>query len=142
MKSPQITQAICQLIDDITLVRENQSDVDQMYDNVVQLVFKEIKEMLPPVSKSGRRKNTPFRPYWCPELSELWRKAYGKEKNYVNIKGCKRTKEQLRLAFISARDCFDKSLRHRQRTYRRGMLVDIEQCDTSNPRKFGNIYTS
>ncbi len=136
MKSPQVTQAICQLIDDITLVRENQSDVDQMYDNVVQLVFREIKEMLPPVSKSGRRKNTPFRPYWCPELSELWRKAYEKEKVYVNFKGCKRTKDQLRLAFISARNCFDKTLRQRQRIYRRGMLIDIEQCDTSNPRKF------
>ncbi len=136
MQSPNISQAIGKLIDDILLVRENQGEVDHMYDKVVRTIFDEMQNKLTPISKTGRRKNTPFRPYWCAELSDLWRKTYDSERIYVKFKGHRTVKEQLRQNFISNRNNFDKTLRQKQRAYRRGLLVDMEECDTSNPRKF------
>ena len=38
--------------------------------------------------------------------------------------------------FCQVRDNFDKLLRRRQRAYRRGLLIEIEDCDTTDPRRF------
>ncbi len=138
MKSDRFNLVINELIDRILVTRDNQNDIDAMYDSLVKTVLAEMKENLTPLSKSGRRKNTPFRPYWCAELSQLWKRAHDMHNMYVRYKGHRSIKEQHRQNFTSARNAFDKALRTRQRSYRRGLLIDIEECDTSNPRKFWN----
>ena len=42
-----------------------------------------MNEKLTPLSKGGRRKFTPYKPYWCNELSRLWKIAHDKENVYV-----------------------------------------------------------
>ncbi len=84
----------------------------------------------------GRRKNTPYKPYWCDELSRLWKLAHEKEIIYTKFKGARRAEEQLRQQFKQARNNFDKLLKRRQREYRRGFLIIAERLNTSDPREF------
>ncbi len=124
------------LIDQINLSRETQCHVDELYENLLSIIINEMREKLSPISKCGRRKNTPYKPYWNEELSSLWKTAHMKESLYVKYKGARRVKQSLRQGFIVARNNFDKLLRQRKRSYQRGHLLDIETCNTNDPRKF------
>ncbi len=95
-----------------------------------------MRDILENVSRSHRRKNTPFKPYWCNELSDMWKAAYEKQRIYTQYKGHRNVKRVLREDFKAARNIFDKTLRKKQRAYRRGLLIEIEGCDTSDPRRF------
>ncbi len=136
MNSEQVRNVLLQLIDEINITRENQSCVDEMYSKVVNVIHAEMKDKLSPLSKSGKRKNTPYKAYWNENLSKLWKTAHEKESMYTKYKGNRRTKESLRQNFISARNAFDKLLKQRQRAHRRGTLIDIEECNTTDPRQF------
>ncbi len=136
MNSDTICNVIAELIENITLARENQASVDVAYNKVVEVVYKEMKDKLQSVSKSHRRKNTPFKPYWTDELSKLWKAAFEKEQLFLKYKGHRNTKKILKQDFITTRNTFDKTLRKKQRAYRRGLLLEIEDCDTSDPRRF------
>ncbi len=138
MKSEQVCSALCQLIDQINLSRETQQHVDKMYEKLLSIIVNEMREKLSPVSKCGRRKNTPYKPYWDENLSSLWKVAHEKEVLYVRYRGTRHVKQSLRQAFTIARNKFDKLLRQRKRAYQRGLLIDIETCDTKDPRKFWN----
>ncbi len=96
------------------------------------------KHKLPVVSKAARRKYTPYKPYWNADLSALWKSAHEKHTIYVRFKGPNHTKNVLKRRFADARDAFDKLLRKRKRAYSRGLLIDIEDCNTNDPRKFWN----
>ncbi len=89
-----------------------------------------------PAGGSSRRKHTPYKPYWDDTLTRLWHIANDKEKEFTRFKGHRRIKSTLRIAYANARNAFDKYLRQRQRAYRRGLLIDIEDCSTSDPRQF------
>ena len=138
MTSEPICEILSQLIDQINLSRETQRCVDEKYELLLSVIKDEMRDKLSPVSKSGRRKNTPYKPYWNDELSELWKIASSKESAYTRYRGPRRIKQTLRQAFLNARHNFDKLLRQRQRAYRRGLLIDIETCNTNDPRQFWN----
>ncbi len=110
-----------------------------MYDNLVNVIHNEMKDKLCPMSKSGRRKSTPLKPYWHQDLSNLWKITSEKENVYFQCKGNRNIKEQLRQSFKNARNNFDKLLKKRQRAYRRGFLLDVERCNTSDPKQFWKL---
>ncbi len=95
---------LLQLIDEINVSRESQSCVDEMYSKVVNVILNEMKDKLSPLSTNGKRKNTPYKPYWNENLSKLWKTAHDKELLYTKYKGNRRTKESLRQNFVSARN--------------------------------------
>ena len=136
MKSEHLRQIVSNLIDEINVSRETQQCVDVMYENLIKVVHNEMKDKLVPLSTGGRRKNTPYKPYWNNELSALWKAAHDKELLYTKYKGRRAVKESLRKDFISARNQFDKLLKRRQRNHRRGVLIEIERVNTSDPREF------
>ena len=136
MTSENFCNIINRLIDDITLLRESQSEVDQAYDKLVNVILKEMKDEIPMFSNTCRRKHTPFKPYWDENLTSLWRITNDKQRVYTRFKGHRTNKENLRKEFETARNRFDKYLRQRQRAYRRGLLIEIEECNTSDHRRF------
>ncbi len=81
MTSDGISNAINQLIDDINLLRENQTEVERAYDRLLDILIKEMNDKLSYV-KLGRRKQTPFKPYWVETLSNLWQMAQCKTKHF------------------------------------------------------------
>ncbi len=107
-----------------------------MYNKVIRVIHDEMQDKLVPLSKSGKRKNTPFKPYWNHELSDSWKIAHDKELLYTRFKGRRATKESLRRDFIVARDNFDRMLKRNQRKYRRGVLIEVEKVNTSDYRAF------
>ena len=82
MRSEQFCQLIIDLIDEINVCRETQNCVDEKYTDFVKIVHDEMNEKLTPLSKGGRRKCTPYKPYWTDELSRLWKLAHDKENIY------------------------------------------------------------
>ncbi len=71
--------------------------MDEKYDNFVKIVHDEMKDKLTPLSKGGRRKCTPYKPYWTDELSRLWKLAHDKENIYTRYKGARGIKNKLRI---------------------------------------------
>ncbi len=74
------------MIDVINVSRESQACVDEMYDKFVKTVHDEMSSKLTPLIGGGRRKNTPYKPYWCEELSHLWKLAHEKENDPTDKK--------------------------------------------------------
>ena len=127
---------LCKLIDEINCCRESQSYVDEKYEKLTNVILNEMEEKWSPISTCGRRKNTPFKPYWNEDLSSLWKLAHAKESTYVKCKGPRSVKQSLHRSFIIARNNFDKLLKQRKRLFQRVLLIDIETCNTQDPRKF------
>ncbi len=136
MNSESLCQVLNDLIDEINVTMETQSSVDKMYDKLLNVIHKEMQDKLTPIAKGGRRKNTPYKPYWNSDLSGLWKTAHEKELIYTRFRGRRAIKETLRRDFILARRKFDKLLKKRQRNYRRGVLIEIETVNTTDPRQF------
>ncbi len=136
MRSEHFCEIIVNLIDNISASRETQDCVDNMYNKLVGEIHKEMSSKLTPLSMGGKRKNTPYKPYWCNELSNLWKSAHEKEKVYIRYKGRRHVKEGLRQSFIRERDKFDKLLKRRLRDHRRGILINAERLNTTDPREF------
>ena len=80
--------------------------MDEKYSSFVRIVHDEMNEKLTPLSKGGRRKFTPYKPYWCQELSRLWKNAHDKENVYIRFKGARGIKNKLRVDFTKARDTY------------------------------------
>ncbi len=136
MNSEHLRQVIVNLIDEINVSRETQNSVNVMYENLIHVIQDEMKSKLEPISKGGRRKNTPYKAYWNNELSALWKTVHEKELVYTKYRGRRAVKESLRSDFRLAQQRFDKLLKQRKRNYQRGTLIEIERLNTSDPREF------
>ena len=78
------------------------------------------------------------KPYWCDELTDLWRKYHEKEKAFLRFKGPGRHKSKLRLEYKVAQQTFDKRKRQIEREHHKNKLIDIQKVCTDNPREFWN----
>ena len=72
------------------------------------------------------------KPYWCKELTLLWKEMKHKEKVFLKSKG----KGDERKSFTNARNKFDKLLRRMKRRYSVKEILNLETTCTNNPRKF------
>lgn len=93
--------------------------------------FKDINTKTTKKGLRGRQK-----PFWNPELSDLWKKACTEEKKYLKCKGPRREHEQRRTEFKQARRRFDNSYRKAEREYRKEQGKHISNLRTDNPKEF------
>ena len=68
---PAVRELLVKTIDRIEKIRNSQKDLDDTYTALISHFSKLTEE--PPVEQVGRSKSTPFKAYWCQELSESWK---------------------------------------------------------------------
>ena len=132
--------AIIELIENIEIVRETQSEVDNMYNRVCNLILTEMKRNIPTfdATRKSRRRYKHNKPYWNDELSGLWKIMRDKERIFLKCTQGKQIKHARRQEYKSAQDLFDKRLRQLERQYKRSLANDIETLSSNNPNEFWN----
>ena len=68
---PAVRELLIKMIDRKEKIRNNQRELDDTYNALISRFSKLTEE--PPVEQIGRHKSTPFKAYWCKELSESWK---------------------------------------------------------------------
>ena len=83
---------------------------------------------------SKRFKNR--KPYWSDELQHLWDTMRIKENDFLKCQDNNQLRKRLRMDYTSARNSFDKALKHSERAYRKLQAIEIEEMSTTNPTEF------
>ena len=90
----------------------------------------------PKAERAGRRKSTPFKAYWCKELSGSWKLMRSKQTAFKKCNG-NRTVRMLKWAeYKKAMHAFDKLLRKKKRDHEQDMVDKIAQVNITDPRQF------
>lgn len=139
MNSDHICAALQAVITNIECNRESQCELDNIYDNLINVLITEMNEyLLLPESKHTGKRFKIKKPYWNPDLMNAWRVMHASERAYVHFQGSRREKVLLRAQFNADTWAFDKLLKHHKRLYDRGCLINIESLNTTNPTEFWN----
>ena len=113
-----------------------QDHIDHLYDDLVKCVLDEMNRVLPSFipgkSKKYYRRN---KPYWNDDLRALWRAMHAAEE-FSKHRGSRQGKEVARRLFKDKAHTFDRALRKADREYRRSKIIEIEQVETRDPRRF------
>ena len=89
------------VINRIESARETQSEIDNAYENLCDVIFTEMNNMIPCFDTSRRTKRSfkASKPYLNNELSGLWNTMHSKEKLFLQFNGRPCIKRQLRQNF-------------------------------------------
>ncbi len=125
------------LIEEQELCRENQENVNKLYDKLVRCLFQEMDRYLPKYTglKSGKKYRIK-KPYWNEHLKSLWNEMCNAEKVFLNFRGVNHVKQFLGQKFRCASTVFNRELRRAERKYNRDLQDKIETVCTENPRQF------
>lgn len=139
MKNDRIKRVLSEIIDKLIRNSINQSTVDEQYLQLRNEIVKEMSNF----KKVGKRKYTPFKEYWCPMLTKLWkqmRKAYCmarpflKRKSRRKLKHIGATRPEV-TNFLRVQDEFDRELRRAKRCFSTNKVEHIEELVKSgNPK--------
>ena len=112
--------------------------LDSAYNQFSECVIKEMDQYLKYIDlpKTVKKSTKNSKPFWNCELYQLWKIMREAEKFYVNFKGSRFEKENMRKEYVFKRKIFDKTLRKREREYNRGIINNIEVVCTKNPKDF------
>ncbi len=137
MNNDTACNELLNLISELELCRENQTNVDQLYENLLKCIYNEMDRQLPKYTgvKSNKRYKVK-KPYWSEQLKLLWSDMCSKEKMYLAHRGPSHVKQYLRHRFIDASYVFNKRLRQAKRKYDKSLQDEIETVCTDNPRQF------
>ena len=120
--------------------RANQEEVDNRYNRFCEVLTKEMTEHLKysECSKTVRKRYKNYKPYWNEKLHTMWKELRDVEKNYIKVCKSNGSRNNLKRVFIDKRKMFDKTLRRTERSYRKNMLIEIDNVCTKDPREFWN----
>ena len=71
MSRPAVRELLIKTIENIAKIRNSQKELDNTY-NALIIQFSKLMEE-PTAERIGRWKSTPFKAYWCKELSDSWK---------------------------------------------------------------------
>lgn len=95
--------------------------------------------------KLGKRRQTPHKPYWSANLSELWQHMRLKleaAKQHLHLTSKRKLKRRLNfqpevLAYVQSQELFDRELRNAKRKYDAVCVENMDRlCNSKNPRDF------
>ena len=113
LSSTEANADILNLLEQITLCREQQDDMDNLYKAFQVTIIDEMKRKLeilkPPSSLKKRFK--PKKPYWTDELDNLFKTMVLKEREFRKCK-FRDNKRRLLNQFKASRHEFDKNLKN------------------------------
>ena len=132
------------MISDIERCSNHQNDIDSCHKDICNVLYKEMDAflLLKDTNKKIRKKFKYYKPYWNDHLSELWRNMRDKEKLFRLHKNNSRSLNYLYSDFKESQRVFDRELRKAERTYNRGLAIEIESVHTTNPREFWKYICS
>lgn len=135
---------ISHLIEHYETQINNQQDLDTSYKLFTDTLFSEMDKFLKInfSSKKVRKQFKSHKPYWNETLSELWLKMRDAEKAFIACKSLGRIKKRLYNDFKDRRHIFNKELRKQERAYYRGIAIEIDKVETSDPRQFWKYIQS
>ena len=137
LNSERVCLALQGVIDSIQCNRETQHELDEIYNNLINIITDEMNEkLLIPHTKHTNKRFRIKKPYWTEELSLAWKAMHDSECDFVNFYGPRREKLSLKSKFTFLTHKFDKLLKQTKRTWDRGHLISIEKLNTTNPTEF------
>lgn len=133
MTNPALKRELLQRIEGMMSELATQSEIDECYEGVVVQIQKEMAKN----ARTGKRANTPNKPYWNERLSELWHHF---DKCAKKLRNFKHHAELPKICseYCSAMQDFDRELRKCKRNYDRGTCLEIDEMCKKDPKKFWN----
>lgn len=141
MNNARIKRIITGKIDELLEFRGLQNDLDLLYTDLSNLIQEEMQLF----KKVGKRRSMPFKPYWCPLLTCLWKemkRLYDNAKKFLNSRDKRRLKKLTSdipaiVEYRKATSEFDKELRKAKRKYQIDKIADLENLlKSGNHRNF------
>ena len=128
------------MLDELENNTNTQKDLDNCYDHLVNFLIGETEASLS--CKNKKRPKTKFKEYWDDELSAKWHAMCDSGKIYRNKRkqyhvGSKLVGKCMN-EFRRCQRTFDKCLKVKKRSYLKGKLIEIERCNTLDPKAFWN----
>jgi len=137
MSSEICVKTMLNIINSIERSRQEQTKIDQIYEQFTDLVITEMNKCIPNFIIGGRRKKKLKirKPFWNSELQDLWNEMHSREKllKTINSKQDKLTKFA---KFKESQAKFDKKYRYFERKSRYVANENIDKLNTSNPKQF------
>lgn len=92
---------MCEIIRQIELCREKQSEIDTIYDKLCNVITTEMEEVIPfyDASKNTRKRMKYTKPCWDQELSDLWKRLHKTEKHFHKVVG-RTGRQEARIQFL------------------------------------------
>ena len=131
LQNERICKILVDKIESLEKVEKCQTNLDQMYEDVISTLSEELAMLVKPRKK---RKNTPHKPYWCEELSSKWSIMYKCHKKYRKCTNENRRVTLQKYRFL--RKEFDICLKNKKRQYCNKVFNDLNQLNTRQPNKF------
>lgn len=138
MGSELTRAALLNLISQIEISREPQTEIDIIYDRLCEIIIHEMSAKIPKYNSTSRtaKRFKSKKPFWNDHLQSLWNIMRQKENEFLKCHENRQIKLARRMEYVSARNSFNKELRNCERLYRLSMAVDIENMSSNNPNEF------
>ncbi len=116
----------------------NQGNIDAAYKDLCELLESEMDSLLDrgSVGRQTRKRYKSHKPFWDQELTTLWLDMKNKNKVFNKSKKLAHSKDQCYQDFKQAQHVFDRTLRRKERKFKREQLEKLDEVCTSNPRQF------
>lgn len=100
--------------------RETQNQIDDLYKEFRDAMFREMSEKIPTYDWSARTRKRlrPHKPYWNEELTELWRHMREMEKKFLKCDPKRRLKRIQKQFYKESQNSLDKRIRFYERKHK------------------------
>ena len=130
--------ALSEIISRLEHIQVSQGKLDEIYSQVCSTVFNELDSYVQyrDAKPSTGKKLRLSKPFWCDELTSLWKTYHTTENEFLAFKGPRRVRNEVFHAYKTAQHMFDKRKRQIEREYNKTKLLEIHSVCTDNPKEF------
>ena len=114
----------------------NQTQVNDIYNDVCKLYKEAIDENVPKTKICRKKFKRTFKPWWNDMLKTLWESVVQAEKLYLKCTGSRQMKSYHREMFKQRQHEFDKCYSKQRRAFLRTQAHNINKLNTENPKQF------
>ena len=137
MLSPECQRLVTETIHRIEQDMHNQLDVDQCYQQVLQIYQEETDRKIPKIAnRPGNRKKFRPKPWWNANLSDKWKEVAVAEKQFLKCNGNRKERWSERNHYKTLLKQFDREYNKSRRKYFANQGAEIEALQDQNPQEF------
>ena len=134
MGRPAVRELLINTIENIEKIGNSQKELDNTYNVLISQLSKLTEE--PPAERVGRYKSTPFKAYWCKELSNSWKVMKDCQTAFKKCNGNRLVRMFKRAEYKKAMHAFDRLLKKKKQDHEQDMVDKIAQVNITNPHQF------
>jgi hypothetical protein len=123
----------------VDICPHSQQDIDHLYSSICTIYYSEMNDkLLKSDNRRCQKKGTKRKPkpWWCEELSVLWKDLCKAEKLYLAENRNRQLRQNLRETFNMKQNIFDRTYRRIKRNYEKDQIANLKLLQTSDPKKF------